>query len=110
MVPVSCLEITLVWSYNELTAQHRGSLLYYNYEGENFYYYYKCLAHSIWIFGYWILNSNISWIQSMFITKVNDLWENVFLNCLLVVGLFLEGVICSYTDQMEIKDNKCNLI
>ena len=35
-----------------------------------------------------------------------DLWENMFLNHFLVIGLVSE-VISSYTVQMKIKDNKC---
>lgn len=42
----------------------------------------------------------------MSITKVFDLWENMFVNCLLVVILVLGGIISSYIDQMEIKDSK----
>ena len=48
---------------------------------------------------------NIFWTQFMFTTKAFDLWEDMFLNHFLVLGLF-SGVISSYTDEMKIKDNK----
>lgn len=37
----------------------------------------------------------------MFITKIFDLWEDMFLNGFLVIGLFSEGVISSYTDKWK---------
>lgn len=67
----------------------RGGLLYYNHESVSFIFFDCVLLES----------------QLMFITKVFDLWENMFLNHFLVIGL-VSGVISSYTDQMKIKDNK----
>lgn len=75
----------------------RGGLLYYNHESVSFIFFDCVLLES---------QLNTFWTQFMFITKVFDLWENMFLNHFLVIGLVSE-VISSYTDQMKIKDNKC---
>ena len=74
----------------------RGGLLYYNHESVSFIFFDCVLLES---------QLNIFWTHFMFITKVFDLWENMFLNHFLVIGL-VSGVISSYTDQMKIKDNK----